>query len=136
MEKNDLLSKIVSLCKRRGFVYQGSEMYGGLAGTWDLGPYGSELAHNIKELWWNHFVREQENMFSITTSALMPEAVWKASGHLKGFFDPIVECTQCRKRFRADQLQETGEKTLSWKCPECKTRNGVFQPRQFNLMFK
>ena len=97
--KDDKLSKIVSLCKRRGFVFQGSEIYGGLGGIYDYGPYGAELAYNIKELWWNHFVREEENMFGLSTSTLMSEAVWKASGHLKGFTDPSVECEKCKRRF-------------------------------------
>ena len=83
------MEKIISLCKRRGFVFPGSEIYGGLAGTWDYGHYGSELAHNIKELWWKHFVRERNDMFGITSATLMPEAVWKASGHLENFTDPL-----------------------------------------------
>jgi len=86
---NDLMEKIVSLCKRRGFVFPGSEIYGGLAGTYDYGPYGSELAHNIKELWWKHFVKERDDIFGLTSATLMPEAVWKASGHLENFTDPL-----------------------------------------------
>ena len=85
------LEKIVSLCKRRGFIFPGSEIYGGLAGTWDLGPLGSELAHNIKELWWNHFVGSRDDMFGLASSILMPEKVWEASGHLEGFADPLGE---------------------------------------------
>ena len=112
-EKNhDLMEKIVSLCKRRGFVFQGSEIYGGLSGTWDYGPYVAELAHNIKELWWKHFVTEQENIFGIATSTLVPEAVWQASGHLSGFTDPMVECKKCHHRFRTDQLEDRK------KCPD------------------
>ncbi len=126
-KQSDLLSKIVSLCKRRGFVFQGSEIYGGFAGMYDFGPYGSELAHNIKELWWNHFVREEENMFGLTTGVLMPEAVWEASGHLKGFADPVVECEKCKRRFRSDQLEDLK------KCPEC---NGVLsEEKKVNLLF-
>ena len=83
------LEKIVSLCKRRGFVFQGSEIYGGLSGVWDYGPLGSELAHNIKELWWNRFVRSRKDMFGISSGILMPEAVWKASGHTEDFADPL-----------------------------------------------
>ncbi len=126
-EKNDLMEKVVSLCKRRGFVFQGSEIYGGLAGTWDYGPYGAELAHNIKELWWKHFVTEQENMFGISSSTLMPEAVWKASGHLSGFTDPMIECKKCHHRFRADYLEDKK------KCPDCSGELG--EEKQFNLMF-
>ena len=85
------LEKIVSLAKRRGFVFPGSEIYGGLAGTWDLGPLGAELAHNIKELWWEHFVKKREDMFGLASGVLMPEKVWVASGHLEGFSDPLGE---------------------------------------------
>ncbi len=122
------LEKIVSLAKRRGFVYPASEIYGGLAGFWDLGPYGAELAHNIKELWWEHFVKSRDDMYGISTTTIMPEGVWKASGHLEGFMDPMVECEKCKKRFRADQI--ASEK----KCPECGGKLGA--SRQFNLMFK
>ncbi len=126
-ENNDLMEKIVSLCKRRGFVFQGSEIYGGLAGTWDYGPYGAELSHNIKELWWKHFVNEQENIFGISTPTIMPEKVWEASGHLSGFSDPMVECKKCHHRFRADQLEDKK------KCPDCGGELG--EEKAFNLMF-
>ncbi|MGC8775849.1 MAG: glycine--tRNA ligase, partial [Minisyncoccia bacterium] len=122
----NLMDKIISLCKRRGLVFPSSEIYGGLAGVWDYGPYGSELAHNIKELWWKHFVREREDMFGITTSALMPEAVWKASGHLENFTDPMVECLSCNHRFRVDQLED---KT---KCPDCGGK--LSEEKIFNLL--
>lgn len=126
--KNDLMEKIVSLCKRRGFIFQGSEIYGGLAGTWDYGPYGAQLSHNIKELWWKHFVSEQENIFGISTPTLVPEAVWKASGHLSaGFADPMVECEKCHHRFRADHLSDKN------KCPDCGGKLG--DEKSFNLMF-
>lgn len=129
--KNELMEKIVSLCKRRGFVFQGSDIYGGLAGTWDYGPYGAELAHNIKDLWWNHFVREQENIFGISTPTIMPESVWRASGHLSGFTDPMIECKKCHHRFRADHLDK---KYLdSKKCPDCGGELG--EEKAFNLMF-
>lgn len=131
MEKNDLMEKIVSLCKRRGFVFQGSEIYGGLAGTWDYGPYGSALSHNIKNIWWRHFVDDQENIFGISTPTLVPEPVWRASGHLSGFHDPEVECTKCHHKFRADHLPEENKKNK--KCPDC---GGVLgEERTFNLMF-
>ncbi len=96
------LEKIVSLAKRRGFIFPGSEIYGGLAGTWDLGPLGSELAHNIKELWWNHFVRSHEEMFGLASSILMPEKVWEASGHLKGFADPLGEGQHFNLMFKTE----------------------------------
>lgn len=125
------LEKIVSLCKRRGFIFPGSEIYGGLAGTWDLGPLGSELAHNIKELWWEHFVRSREDMYGLASSVLMPEKVWEASGHLEGFADPLVECTKCKKRFRQDELLTSD---VNNSCPEC--GGELSEPKQFNLMFK
>ena len=123
----ELMEKIVSLCKRRGFVFQGSEIYGGLAGTWDYGHYGSELAHNIKELWWNHFVRERGDMFGVSTPTLVPEPVWAASGHLSGFTDPLIECGKCHHRFRADHLDDKK------KCPDCGGELG--EEKKFNLMF-
>ncbi|KND50730.1 MAG: glycine--tRNA ligase [Parcubacteria bacterium C7867-003] len=126
-EDNNLMEKIVSLCKRRGFVFQGSEIYGGLAGTWDYGPYGAELSHNIKELWWKHFVTSQENIFGISSSTIMSEAVWRASGHLSGFTDPVVECEKCHHRFRADHLEN---KKI---CPDCGGQLG--EEKTFNLMF-
>lgn len=125
--KNDLMEKVVSLCKRRGFVYPSSEIYGGLAGTWDLGPYGADLSYNIKELWWNRFVRSREDMYGISSSIIMPEKVWQASGHLKSFTDPLVECVKCHHRFRADHLKD---KT---KCPDCGSKLG--EEKTFNLMF-
>src|SRR3989344_3822918 len=125
--QEDLMGKIVSLCKRRGFVFQGSEIYGGLAGTWDLGPLGTEFAHNVKDLWWRHFVYAHEEVYGLSSSILMPEPVWQASGHLEGFADPMVECAKCKRRFRADQLENTST------CPECGGVLGV--QKQFNLLF-
>ncbi len=122
----DLMEKIVSLCKRRGFVFQNSEIYGGLAGTFDYGHYGQALAHNIKDLWWQHFVTEQESMFGLSTSTMMPEVVWKASGHLEGFSDPMVVCKNGHS-FRADHLDGAN------KCPECGAE--FVQKSDFNLMF-
>lgn len=122
----DVMDKIVSLCKRRGFIYQGSEIYGGLAGTWDYGPLGVELKNNIKRLWWRMFVQERDDMYGLDAAILMHPEVWKASGHVDGFSDPLVECTRCKKRFRADQVR--GE------CPEC---GGAFgEVRQFHMMFQ
>lgn len=127
---SELMEKIVSLCKRRGFVFAGSDIYGGLAGTWDYGVYGAEMVHKIKDLWWKHFVRQHDEVFGITTSTLMSEAVWKASGHLSGFTDPIVECNKCHHRFRADHLsEETRAKKI---CPDCGGTLG--EEKVFNLM--
>ena len=125
--KADLMEKIVSLCKRRGFVFPGSEIYGGLCGTWDYGIKGAQLSYNIKKLWWDHFVDEREDVFGISTPTLMPEAVWKASGHLEGFTDPLVECQKCHHRFRTDQLEDRK------KCPDCGGQLGV--EKKFNMMF-
>lgn len=125
---DERMDKITSLAKRRGFVFQGSEIYGGLAGTWDYGPLGVALKENIKALWRKHFVYSREDMYEIDAALLMNPKVWEASGHVAGFSDPLVECTSCKKRFRADQLED---QTM---CPECK---GAFGPiRQFNMMFK
>lgn len=127
-EDNNLMEKIVSLCKRRGFVFQGSEIYGGLAGTWDYGPYGAELANNIKDLWWKKFISNREDMYGIDAAIIMNPKAWEASGHVAGFSDPLVECQKCHHRFRADQLDD---KTM---CPDCGGKLG--EERQFNMMFK
>ncbi len=120
------MEKIVSLAKRRGFIYPGSEIYGGLSGTWDYGPLGVELKNNIKQLWWRTFVQDRDDMCGIDAAILMNAEVWKASGHIDGFQDPLVECSKCKRRFRADQVEDV--------CPEC---NGTFgEVRQFNMMFK
>lgn len=124
---SEVMEKIISLAKRRGFVFPGSEIYGGLAGTWDYGPYGTALSYNIKDLWWRHFITEREDMFGISTPTLMPEAVWRASGHLSGFTDPLIECQKCHHRFRADHLENTT------KCPDCGGLLG--EEKKFNLMF-
>jgi len=123
----DKLNKIVSLCKRRGFIYQSSEIYGGLAGMWDYGPLGNELKYNIEQAWWRRFVSGREDMYGISSSVIMPEAVWRASGHLKDFTDPMVECGKCKRRFRAENLSG---KT---KCPECGGKLGT--EKTFSLLF-
>ncbi len=120
------MEKIISLCKRRGFVYQGSEIYGGLAGTWDYGPLGVELKNNVKQLWWRMFVQERDDMCGLDAAILMNPRAWEASGHVSGFSDPLVECKKCKRRFRADQVGDT--------CPECGGQFGEL--RQFNMMFK
>lgn len=127
-KEDGLMEKIVSLCKRRGFIYQGSEIYGGLAGTWDYGPLGVALKRNITNLWWKRFVEEKENMYGIDAAILMNPKAWESSGHLSGFSDPLVECEKCKKRFRADTLEDRE------KCPECGGKLGG--ERQFNMMFK
>ncbi|KKU78630.1 MAG: Glycine-tRNA ligase [Parcubacteria group bacterium GW2011_GWA2_47_7] len=127
-ETNEKMEAIIALCKRRGFVYQGSEIYGGLAGTWDYGPLGVALKKNIENLWWKMFVDDREDMYGIDAAILMNPNAWIASGHVGGFSDPLVECTKCKKRFRADLL------TDKTKCPECQGTLG--EERQFNMMFK
>ncbi|HEY6022281.1 MAG TPA: glycine--tRNA ligase, partial [Candidatus Paceibacterota bacterium] len=122
----DVMEKIVSLCKRKGFVYQGSEIYGGLAGTWDYGPLGIELKNNIKNIWWRMFVQNRDDMYGLDAAILMSPKVWEASGHVSGFSDPLVECKKCKRRFRADHVGD--------KCPECGGEFG--EVRQFNMMFQ
>lgn len=126
-EVENKMDKIVSLAKRRGFIFPSAEIYGGLAGTWDFGHLGSRLAHNIKDLWWKHFVMSRDDMYEVTTPTLVPEAVWRASGHLSGFTDPMVECTKCHHRFRADHLENKQA------CPDCGGALG--EEKNFNLMF-
>ncbi len=129
MDNLSVMEKIVSLCKRRGFVYQGSEIYGGLAGTYDYGPLGVALNNNIKREWWKMFVDGREDMYGLDAAILMNEQVWQASGHTgAGFSDPLVECEKCKRRFRADHLDD---KTV---CPDCGGKLG--DERQFNLMFE
>src|SRR6185437_12472052 len=122
------LEDIVSLCKRRGFIFQGSEVYGGLAGTWDYGPLGVALKRNIMQLWWKMFVDDAENMYGVDAAILMNKKVWEASGHTATFTDPLVECSNCHARHRADKIDAS-------KCPTC-GKSGTFgEPRQFNMMF-
>jgi len=157
MEKDpQKMEKIVSLAKRRGFVFQGSEIYDGLAGTWDFGPLGVTLANNIKREWWKMFVEGREDMYGLDASILMNERVWEASGHTgAGFSDPLVECKACKQRFRADHLYESMRKNSSdteirleviagkivlydfsgSPCPECGKRE-MGESHNFNLMFE
>lgn len=123
------LEDIASLAKRRGFIYQGSEIYGGLAGTWDYGPLGVALKRNIMQLWWKMFVEQRDDMYGIDAAILMNQKVWQASGHVDTFTDPLVECTNCKGRFRADHVQ--GDK-----CPTCGMSGTMGEARQFNMMFR
>ena len=126
-EFENLMEKVQSLAKRRGFVYQGSEIYGGLAGTWDYGPLGVALKNNIKESWRKKFVSSRSDMYEVDAAILMNSKVWETSGHVAGFSDPLSECTQCQHRFRSDTLQDTKV------CPDCGGK--LRSPRQFNMMF-
>src|SRR3989339_1783352 len=128
-ESQNLMEKIVSLCKRRGFVFQGSEIYGGLAGTWDYGPLGVALKKNIKDIWWNMFVESRDDMYGLDAAILMNPKVWEASGHVSGFSDPLVECKSCHNRFRADHVD------INLKCPECGQKNWS-ETKNFNLLVK
>lgn len=122
------MNAIVSLAKRRGFIYQGSEIYGGLAGTWDYGPLGVALKNNIKRLWWKRFVEDRDDIYGFDAAVLMNQKVWEASGHASGFSDPLVECKKCHHRFRTDQVPDAK------KCPDCGGALG--ETRQFNMMFR
>lgn len=123
------MEDIVSLCKRRGFIYQGSEIYGGLSGMWDYGPLGVTLKRNIMNLWWKIFVDNREDMFGVDAAILMNQKVWQASGHVDTFTDPLVECSNCKARFRADKIDTS-------QCPSCGKPNTFGEARQFNMMFQ
>jgi glycyl-tRNA synthetase len=126
---NAKLEDIVSLAKRRGFIYPGSDVYGGLSGTWDYGPLGVQLKFNIMALWWNMFVNEREDMYGVDAAILMNQKVWQASGHVDTFTDPLVECSNCKGRFRADKLDDAN------KCPTCGKTGTFGEAKQFNMMF-
>jgi glycyl-tRNA synthetase len=136
--KNDVLDKIVSLAKRKGFVFQSSEIYGGLNGCWDYGPLGVELLNNIKSEWWKAMTYRHD-VEGIDASILMHPRVWEASGHVENFTDPMVDCKECKARFRADQLEDAicGNKAYQGrKALKCKDEGRFTEARQFNLMFK
>ncbi len=139
------LDAVVSLSKRRGFVYPSGEIYGGSRSAWDYGPLGVELKDNIKRQWWNAMVRSREDIVGLDSSVILPRQVWVASGHVKAFVDPLVECLSCHKRFRADHLEEEyAEKKgrvpehglADIACPNCGTRGQWTEPREFNGLLK
>ena len=121
------MDKIVSLCKRRGIIFQSSEIYGGLGSVWDYGPLGVELKRNVKEAWWRAIVHHRDDVVGLDSAILMHPKVWQASGHIDSFTDPLVECKECHLRWRAEDL-------LDDRCPNCSGE--LTDPRQFNLMFK
>src|SRR3990167_10672509 len=129
---DNLLEKVVSLCKRRGFIYPGSEIYGGLKGTWDYGPLGAELKFNIKQEWWKAMVRERDDVVGISASILMNPKVWEASGHTAGFTDPLIECKVCHQRFRADQKDIIADHENQHK--EKKEKIEWTEEKKFNLL--
>lgn len=128
-EQDVKMNNITSLCRRRAFIFQSSEIYGGLNGCWDYGPLGVELKRNIKNLWWRDTVTTREDVVGVDCSILMNPRVWEASGHVQSFTDPMVDCLQCRGRFRADLLVKN-------QCPTCGTKDKFTEVRHFNLMFK
>ncbi|NBU98026.1 MAG: glycine--tRNA ligase, partial [Spirochaetia bacterium] len=154
LEKEDSkLKDIVSLCKRRGFVFPGSEIYGGLSNSFDYGPYGVEILNNLKKLWWEYFVHRREDVIGLDSSILLHPGVWEASGHVSNFSDPLFDCRSCKVRFRVDHFLEEkkGEgftigKSLEelqevlrvedYPCPKCGTKGSFTEARNFNLMFK
>lgn len=151
-KKENKLEKVVALCKRRGFVFPGSDIYGGLANTWDYGPYGAQLKNNVKKYWWNSFVVERDDIVGLDSSILMNPKIWEASGHVGSFSDPLMDCKNCKERIRGDKLieeklgiemavgkslKEISEiiKENKLKCPKC-GKSEFTEAREFNLMFK
>ena len=133
----DVLEKLVSLAKRRGFIYQSSEIYGGAASVWDYGPLGVELKRNLQDRWWRDMVRLRDDIEGLDSAILMHPKVWEASGHVSGFVDPLVECKNCKRRFRADDPALKGEPgSPQAQCPSCGMKGTIGEARQFNLMFK
>jgi glycyl-tRNA synthetase len=131
------MDKLVSLAKRRGFIFQSSEIYGGLGSVWDYGPLGVELKKNLKERWWRSMVHERDDVEGLDAAILMHPRVWEASGHVSGFTDPLVDCKVCKNRFRADDPTIKGEPgTPEAQCPRCGNKGSLTAPRMFNLMFK
>ena len=124
------MDKIVSLCRRRGFIFQSSEIYGGLNGAYDYGPMGVELKNNIRDFWWKEMIQMHDNIVGLDASILMHPRVWEASGHVSNFTDPMVDCKVCKSRFRADQID------LEAACPVCGNKGTFTAPRNFNLMFQ
>ena len=135
---NKTIEKIVSLCKRRGFIFQSSDIYGGFSAVYDYGPLGVELKNNIAQLWWKEMTQVHENIVGLDSGILMHPKIWEASGHVNAFHDPLVDCKHCNSRYRADEFSENVE-NVEWKeiqCPKCGTTGNLTDPRQFNLMFK
>ena len=137
MADTTVMDKLVSLCKRRGFVFQSSEIYGGLGSVWDYGPLGVELKKNVKDRWWRAMVHARDDIEGLDAAILMHPRVWEASGHVAGFTDPLVDCRHCKNRFRADDLRIKGTPGQpDAQCPVCGSKGTLTEPRLFNLMFK
>ncbi len=124
------MDRVVNLAKRRGLVFPSSEIYGGFRSTWDYGPLGVLLKRNVKDAWWRSMVQLRDDIVGLDAAILMAPKVWEASGHIKTFTDPLVDCRSCKERFRADQLPESGA------CPNCGAKDSFTEARNFNLMFK
>lgn len=137
------LEDIVSLCKRRGFIFPGSDVYGGMAGTWDFGPLGVMLKNNMMQAWWNFWVNQRDDMYGVDAAIIMNPRTWEASGHVATFADPLVECKECHGRFRADKLVEGATESITTeeflktnpKCPTCGKQNWG-EIKKFNMMFQ
>ncbi len=144
MAATSRLDNVISLCKRRGFVFPAGEIYGGTRSAWDYGPFGVELKDNIKKQWWRATVTARDDIVGLDSSIILPRQVWVASGHVNAFHDPLTECLSCHKRFRADQLEDEFEARKERKpdglgeiaCPNCGTRGRWTEPRDFNMMLK
>src|SRR3982751_3192936 len=130
MATEDLMEKIVNLCKRRGFVFPSAEIYGGFRSTYDYGPLGVLMLRNVKEQWWRSMVQLRDDVVGLDAAILSPPAIWEASGHLATFTDPLVDCRNCKERFRADHLKSLDV------CPNCGQKGTLTEARNFNLMFK
>jgi len=137
MAQSSVMDKLVSLAKRRGFIFQSSEIYGGLGSVWDYGPLGVELKRNLKDRWWRSMVYARDDIEGVDAAILMHPKVWEASGHVAGFTDPLVDCRQCKNRFRADDERIKGTPGApDAQCPVCGSKGTLTEPRMFNLMFK
>jgi len=142
MSTENTIDKLVSLCKRRGFVFQSSEIYGGIGGFWDYGPLGVEMKNNIKQAWWKAVVQERDDMVGQDAAIIMNPTVWKASGHLDTFADPMVDCKECKRRFRADELGHLAPasahghaaETAVHRCPECGGELSLRRIDDFNVV--
>jgi glycyl-tRNA synthetase len=132
------MEKLTALCKRRGFIFQSSEIYGGINGAWDYGPLGAELKRNVKDAWWKAVVRDREDVVGLDSSILMHPMTWKASGHVSNFADPMVDCKKCKKRYRVDEIEPEYETTgkVPTQCPDPKCKGELTAARKFNLMFE